>query len=828
MNERKICFISCVNDAYAYAECVSFIRALDIPSGFEIDFIAVEHARSMTEGYQSAMTQSDAKYKVYLHQDVLITHKNFISDIVRIFSDQPDLGLLGVVGSKDIPPNAIWWESMCRVGKVYDSHSGMMEMLQFQQIQDQVEFVASLDGLILITQYDIRWNTEHFDGWHFYDLSQCMEFRRAGYKVGVVRQDSPWCTHDCGVVNVRNGYEQYRQRFLGEYGKELFPKVSVLIPTYNRPMYFELALQSALQQTYPHIEIVIADDSTNDDTAAIMPPYLKQYAHIRYYKNEKNLGQFDNDLKLMSLAEGEYINFLMDDDLFHPQKIEKMMRYFIADMEESISLVTSHRQRIDKDGNLLEDIGSTRRYFKTDTIVDGRFFGSRVLGLEVNVIGEPTTVLFRKRHLTEPFGTFMSRKYICNVDLASWANLLAVGNMVYISESLSYFRSHIDQQLKSDWMFAAGTLDSAHLVAHASEKGLFANELEYRDHVEDVLKRIDIVLQSDEHSNIDLKEIVEYREILQNRLQFLPKKPLVSIVIPAYNRPGLLEEALKSAISQTYDNIEIIVSDDSTNDEVKEMIQPYLKKDPRITYIKNEVNLGRENFIQCYKLANGEYINFLMDDDLFHPQKIEKMLSYFLVDPEVKLVTSYRELIDDTGNKLPMHSYNRRLFESNTIIDGFALGNFVLSSLENTIGEPTTVLFRKKDIQYYGTYKDTDHEFNILIDLSVWIELMAQGKAVYIAEPLSCFRQHAGQTQANPIYLYYSISNWYNLIQDARRDGFLANIKDYKEALRRYLIHATDIINFYISRDLMHMIVDLKLENYIHAAFQEYLYATSE
>lgn len=68
------------------------------------------------------------------------------------------------------------------------------------------------------------------------------------------------------------------------------PLVSILIPTYNRPYYFQMALQSAINQTYKNFEIVIADDSTNDETMTLIQSYLNQYPFIRYYKNEHNIG----------------------------------------------------------------------------------------------------------------------------------------------------------------------------------------------------------------------------------------------------------------------------------------------------------------------------------------------------------------------------------------------------------------------------------------------------------------------------------------------------------------------------------------------------------
>ena len=74
---------------------------------------------------------------------------------------------------------------------------------------------------------------------------------------------------------------------------------------------------------------------------------------------------------LLNKANGEYINFLMDDDLFHVNKIQKMMQYFLNDLDNEIKLVTSHRQVIDGEGNLLPDVYSTMPLFDTDTIIEG-------------------------------------------------------------------------------------------------------------------------------------------------------------------------------------------------------------------------------------------------------------------------------------------------------------------------------------------------------------------------------------------------------------------------------------------------------------------------
>lgn len=256
-----------------------------------------------------------------------------------------------------------------------------------------------------------------------------------------------------------------------EYSK-VFPKVSILIPTYNRPAYFELALQSALAQNYPNLEIIVGDDSTNEETEQLIKPYLEQHPHLIYYKNPQNLGQFENDLKLLEHANGEYINFLMDDDLFHPDKISRMMVYFIQDHQEEIALVTSKRAIINEAGIIQPDIMETNIGFTQDTILDGHDMIDMLVGLQWgNFIGEPTTVLFRKKYLTEQFGSLLGRKYVCTVDMASWIVLLRNGKGVYMTDTLSYFRMHAAQQINNRHIIISGSIDLVHLILQVPSLG---------------------------------------------------------------------------------------------------------------------------------------------------------------------------------------------------------------------------------------------------------------------------------------------------------------------------------------------------------------------
>jgi glycosyltransferase involved in cell wall biosynthesis len=102
------------------------------------------------------------------------------------------------------------------------------------------------------------------------------------------------------------------------------PLVSILIPTYNRPEYLRRAVESCLAQTYPHFEVIITDNSTNDDSARLAAAW--NYPRVRYYKNEGNIGAVGSSNRAVSLATGQYIKFLMDDDLLKPRCLELMVK----------------------------------------------------------------------------------------------------------------------------------------------------------------------------------------------------------------------------------------------------------------------------------------------------------------------------------------------------------------------------------------------------------------------------------------------------------------------------------------------------------------------
>jgi hypothetical protein len=219
--QEKVCFITCCNNENECREMDAWLERLWIPEGIETESIKIWDAPSMCSGYNEAMRSSDAKYKVYLHQDVRVLNPYFIFDIIDIFEKSPKVGLIGMMGAETIPESGVMWKSK-RYGAVVSvefNDSDVAGTIHECSIYEGGDFKAALvDGLLMCTQYDVPWRDDLFKGWDFYDASQSCEFESRGYEIIVPHQEVAWCLHDFGQIKWAN-YENSRRAFTDVYIK---------------------------------------------------------------------------------------------------------------------------------------------------------------------------------------------------------------------------------------------------------------------------------------------------------------------------------------------------------------------------------------------------------------------------------------------------------------------------------------------------------------------------------------------------------------------------------------------------------------------------------
>lgn len=519
---NRIAFITCVNDNEVYSECLKYIYNLQVPPGFEIETIAIENAKSLASGYNLGMRKTNAKYKVYLHQDTYIINKNFIYDILNVFNMDRNIGIIGVIGSKVIPTTGKWFDlSDFIYGKVYENsrtYGSKMELLKGKEVINEFEYVNVVDGLIIVTQYDVPWRDDIFTGWHFYDISQCVEFLRRGYRIVVPKQNEPWCIHDCGLVELNEEYDRFRNIFLDEYSSFLFPTVSVLIPAY-RPQFFKFAFESAYNQTYRNVEIVVLDNSPGEEIKNYVTSYLRDNNISKkrlIYKKEKSESEvIELFNKLIALSNSEYIAFLMDDDVFHRKKLEIMMKYLIA--YNDITLVTSHRQPIDENGQILPNITATQRIFDKEFMIDGKHVIKELIAKSLtNFIGEMSVPVFNKNNIELPIGMFAGKQFFANTDMTIWINLLEKGKMVYIPESFTFFRIHSSQDQLRNITKIRGVNELYELIKFFYSRGYYEDILIIENVLKKFLNEGNSLIKNSKMSNFSQREKEEYDRLIRN------------------------------------------------------------------------------------------------------------------------------------------------------------------------------------------------------------------------------------------------------------------------------------------------------------------------
>ena len=211
---------------------------------------------------------------------------------------------------------------------------------------------------------------------------------------------------------------------------------------------------------------------------------------------------------------------------------------------------------------------------------------------------------------------------------------------------------------------------------------------------------------------------------------------LVSVIIPTYNRPDYLQEAVDSVLAQTYSSIEILIIDDGSTDGgtiTKSALKPYLSEDhrlPKVTYIYQK-NAGLVSAVnRGLALARGEYIQRLDDDDRLLPEKIARSVEVFQARPAVGLVATGYYHIDAKGQQIRTCSPRR-------CPDSARLFNMLMGCISACAG----VMVRSLIHQKVGAYRDIKAQ-----DYEMWIRVAKEFKVETINLPLAEYRQHSGSS----------------------------------------------------------------------------------
>src|SRR3989344_2599957 len=206
---------------------------------------------------------------------------------------------------------------------------------------------------------------------------------------------------------------------------------------------------------------------------------------------------------------------------------------------------------------------------------------------------------------------------------------------------------------------------------------------------------------------------------------------MISIIILTYNRAGFISEAIESALEQSFPDWELIVIDDASEDNTREIVEEYIVRDSRIKYFRNDEHLRiSKSRNKALSLALGEYVAVLDSDDVWSDRdKLKKQYGFLEGNKDYVLIGGGVIVIDEYGKEIRRY-FNR---ESDENIRGKIL-------FQNQFAH-SSVMFRREAALKAGGY---DENLNIGEDYDLWLRLGVVGKMANLKEDLLKYRVHGG------------------------------------------------------------------------------------
>ena len=223
----------------------------------------------------------------------------------------------------------------------------------------------------------------------------------------------------------------------------------------------------------------------------------------------------------------------------------------------------------------------------------------------------------------------------------------------------------------------------------------------------------------------------------------LLSNPLVSIVLPAYNRSDYIEQAIHSVIDQTYANWELVIADNGSNLETQKILEKYYELE-RVTHYRNEVNIGLfPNLNKAIAACSGQYVLLLCDDDFLLPECLETTVKNILKFPAADLLLSPIKRVDSQNNHLPSQAvYKFSIFAPETKLS-YPENTLPLLLQHGSINSNLTGMLFKRDLsQKVGFFRE---DWKHAADWE-WVYRVAKSCPILLnSVSIAVIRGHSGQ-----------------------------------------------------------------------------------
>ena len=436
--------------------------------------------------------------------------------------------------------------------------------------------------------------------------------------------------------------------------------ISIVIPIYNAEKYLEECLNSIKNQTYQNFEVIMVNDGSKDHSETICKRFLEDDSRFRYFDKENGGVSSARNVGLDNV-EGDYITFIDADDWVDENHLELLITTVKKDHSDIV--VSSYKQFNNIDIFYLRAYTIQEKYllnFEKMNRDDFLTIFPKLMSANV-CFNNAVAKLFRKE-LVNNLRFDTSIKY--GEDLDFYFRLyLNVDSISYVDEPTYVYRVHRD------------STTSNFNQEHAEQE---LNIFKY------MYEKIQEIGLPSIHYFKKLKKLLEWRmDFLENKvllneyLDFLKNigetvsypNTLISVVIPIYNVSPYLRLCLESIESQTYPYFEVLLINDGSRDDSKDICLEFVERDKRFQYIEQKnagLSAARNSGILN---ARGEFVTFIDGDDFVDPNYLEELYHAALKNDSEIVIGSYKEFNENDNNYyIHVFDYKEEHFNQNELI----------------------------------------------------------------------------------------------------------------------------------------------------------------
>ena len=436
------------------------------------------------------------------------------------------------------------------------------------------------------------------------------------------------------------------KELVSEDGKMFKPNdkdslISIVIPIYNAEKYLEECLNSIKNQTYKNIEVIMVNDGSKDNSETICKRFSEDDTRFRYFtkvnggvSSARNLG-LDN-------VKGEYITFIDADDWIAEKHLELLINS-IKKTNSDIG-VSSYKEFNNKDTYYIRVYTKQEKnLLNFEKMNRDKFLSLFPKLMSANVcFNNAVSKLFRK-DLVKNLRFDTSIKY--GEDLDFYFRLyLNVDSISYVDELTYVYRIHGDSTTSNFNQEHAEQELTIFKQMYEKIQEIGLPTIHYFNKLKKLLGlRMDFLA-----NKVLLNEYLEFLKNIEKTVTY--PNTLISVVIPIYNVSPYLRLCLESIKNQTYPHFEVLLVNDGSRDDSKDICQEFIHKDERFRYFEQE-NLGISAARNTGILnSNGEFITFIEGDDFVDPNYLEELYHTALKNDSEIVVASYKEFNENDNN----------------------------------------------------------------------------------------------------------------------------------------------------------------------------------